>query len=196
MAILTIWYRTERSGVSVTSLRAMVGGRVVFNTRAKLLSFAILEQRRLCACSLKDFHGSADCATSLASQNGGTGRAVRRQRQWRSMWRLLQPCMQREHQRRSPSHQCLPCHGRWWCASHQLPRTSVGVHPASSCRDRSTVPVVKYIACAPNRIFRASGGLYRASACCGCGDSSSCAVSAASVVVYIATLLAEFWELA
>ena len=75
-------------------------------------------------------------------------------------------------------------------------RTSVGVHPASSCRDRSIVPVVKYIACAPNRIFRASGGLYRASACCGCGDSSSCAVSAASVVVYIATLLAEFWELA
>ena len=46
-------YRTERSGVSVTSLRAMVGGRVVFNTRAKLLSFAILEQRRLCACTFE-----------------------------------------------------------------------------------------------------------------------------------------------
>ena len=40
--------------MSVTSLRAMVGGRVVFNTRAKLLSFAILEQRRLCACTLKE----------------------------------------------------------------------------------------------------------------------------------------------
>ena len=185
----------------VTSLRAMVGGRVVFNTRAKLLSFAILEQRRLCACSLKDFHGSADCATSLASQNGGTGRAVRRQRQWRSMWRLLQPCMQREHQRRSPSHQCLPCHGRWWCASHQLLQCSQPARvleytqPAPAVT-AAPVPVVKYIACAPNRIFRASGGLYRASACCGCGDSSSCAVSAASVVVYIATLLAEFWELA
>ena len=46
-------YRTERSGVSVTSLRAVVGGRVVFNTRAKLLSFAILEQRRLCACTFE-----------------------------------------------------------------------------------------------------------------------------------------------
>ena len=62
-------------------------------------------------------------------------------------------------------------------------RTSVGVHPASFCRDRSTC---------------ASGGVHRVCtyACCGCGDSSSCAVSAASVVVYIATLLAEFWELA
>ena len=39
--------------MSVTSLRAMVGGRVVFNTRAKLLSFAILEQRRLCACTFE-----------------------------------------------------------------------------------------------------------------------------------------------
>ena len=48
-----LWYRTERSGVSVTSLRAMVGGRVVFNTRANLLSFAILEQRRLCACNFE-----------------------------------------------------------------------------------------------------------------------------------------------
>ena len=62
-------------------------------------------------------------------------------------------------------------------------RTSVGVHPVSSCRDRSTC---------------ASGEVYRVCtyACCGCGNSSSCAVSAASVVVYIATLLAEFWELA
>ena len=44
----------------------------------------------------------------------------------------------------------------------------------------------------------ASGEVHRVCtyACCGCGDSSSCAVSAASVVVYIATLLAEFWELA
>ena len=62
-------------------------------------------------------------------------------------------------------------------------RTSVGVHPASFCRDRST--------CASGEVHRV-----RTCAYCGCGDSSSCAFSAASVVVYIATLLAEFWELA
>ena len=47
--------------MTVTNLRAMVGGRVVFNTRAKLLSVAILEQRRLCACSLKDLPPTQLC---------------------------------------------------------------------------------------------------------------------------------------
>ena len=48
-----ILWGTERSGVSITSLRALVGGRVVFNTRANFVSFAILGQRRLCACSFE-----------------------------------------------------------------------------------------------------------------------------------------------
>ena len=38
---LFLW-RTERSGVSNTNLRALVGGRVVFNTRANFVSVAIL----------------------------------------------------------------------------------------------------------------------------------------------------------
>ena len=52
--------------------------------------------------------------------------------------------------------------------------------------------------CCKGRGTCASGEVHRVCtyACCGCGDSSSCAVSAVSVVVYIATLLAEFWELA
>ena len=44
-------WRTERSGVSITTLRALVGGRVVvFNTRAYFVSFAILGLGLLCAC--------------------------------------------------------------------------------------------------------------------------------------------------
>ena len=39
-------WRTERSGVSNTNLRALVGRRVVFNTRANFVSVAILGQRR------------------------------------------------------------------------------------------------------------------------------------------------------
>ena len=38
-----------------TSLRALVGGRVAFNTRASFVSFAILEQRRLCACTFERY---------------------------------------------------------------------------------------------------------------------------------------------
>ena len=85
--------------------------------------------------------GARDCAA----------RAVRRQHQWRSMWRLFQPCMQREHQRRSPSH-----HGRWWCASHQLLQCSQPAwvleytQPAPAVT-AAPVPVVKYIACASSR---------------------------------------------
>ena len=37
----------------ITSLRALVGGRVAFNTRASFVSIAILEQRRLCACTFE-----------------------------------------------------------------------------------------------------------------------------------------------
>ena len=37
----------------ITSLRALVGGRVAFNTRASFVSFAILRQRRLSACSFE-----------------------------------------------------------------------------------------------------------------------------------------------
>ena len=40
--------------MSVTSLRAMVGGRVVFNTRAKLLSVAILAQGDCARALLKE----------------------------------------------------------------------------------------------------------------------------------------------
>ena len=39
--------------MSNTNLRALVGGRVVFNTRANFVSFAILGQRRLCACTFE-----------------------------------------------------------------------------------------------------------------------------------------------
>ena len=39
--------------MSHTNLRALVGGRVVFNTRANFVSFAILGQRRLCACTFQ-----------------------------------------------------------------------------------------------------------------------------------------------
>ena len=49
------------------ALRVMVGGRVVFNTRANLLSFAILEQRRLCACSLKDLPPTQLCEGRVSS---------------------------------------------------------------------------------------------------------------------------------
>ena len=52
---LFLW-GTERSGVSVTTLHCLVGGRVVFNTRAYFVSFAILVQRRLCAFSLKELY--------------------------------------------------------------------------------------------------------------------------------------------
>ena len=52
---------TERSGVSVTTLHCLVGGRVVFNTRAYFVSFAILVQRRLCAFSLKDLPPTQLC---------------------------------------------------------------------------------------------------------------------------------------
>ena len=51
--VCEFWWRTERSGVSNTNLRALVGGRVVFNTRANFVSFAILGQRRLCACTFE-----------------------------------------------------------------------------------------------------------------------------------------------
>ena len=48
-------WRTERSGVNITTLRALVGGRVVvFNTRAYFVSFAILGQGLLYACPLKE----------------------------------------------------------------------------------------------------------------------------------------------
>ena len=50
-----MFWRTERSGVSITTLRALVGGRVVvFNTRAYFVSFAILGLGLLCACSFKE----------------------------------------------------------------------------------------------------------------------------------------------
>ena len=39
--------------MSNTNLRALVGGRVVFNTRTNFVSFAILGQRRLCACTFQ-----------------------------------------------------------------------------------------------------------------------------------------------
>ena len=43
--------------MSITNLRALVGGRVVFNTRANFVSFAILGQRRLCAYTFERPHG-------------------------------------------------------------------------------------------------------------------------------------------
>ena len=45
----------------ITTLCALVGGRVAFNTRAYFVSFAILGQRRLCACPLKDLPPTQLC---------------------------------------------------------------------------------------------------------------------------------------
>ena len=50
--VAQLW-RTDRSGVSITTLRALVGGRVVFNTCAYFVSFAILGLGLLCACSFR-----------------------------------------------------------------------------------------------------------------------------------------------
>ena len=55
--------------MSITTLRALVGGRVdVFNTRAYFVSFAILGLGLLCACSFKE-RGSNfnDVSTLLGS---------------------------------------------------------------------------------------------------------------------------------
>ena len=114
---------------------------------------------------------------------GGTGRSVRRQHQWRSMWRCFSHV--RGESTRGGVHRASACRvrGRWWSASHQflqcsqLARVLEYIQPAPA-EIAAPVPVMMYIASAPNRIFRASGGIFRASACRGCGDSSSCAVSA------------------
>ena len=60
-------WRTERSGVSITTLRALVGGRVVFNTRAYFVSFAILGLGLLCACSFKNLPPTQLCKEALCS---------------------------------------------------------------------------------------------------------------------------------
>ena len=165
----------------------MVGGRVVFNTRAKLLSFAIWNKGDCARALLKESMAPMAVIPRFANWSNRRDEAASL-RHWRSTREVFhgvrggavctttcQPCMRREHQRRGGAHLTS--------FAVLAARTSVGVHPASFCRDRST--------CASGEVHRVC-----TYARCGCGDSSSCAVSAASVVVYIATLLAEFWELA
>ena len=54
--------------MSITTLRALVGGRVVvFNTRAYFVSFAILGLGLLCACSFKDLPPTQLCKEALCS---------------------------------------------------------------------------------------------------------------------------------
>ena len=56
-----LWWGTERSGVSFTTLHCLVGGRVVRNTRANVMSIAILEQGLLYECPLKDLPPTQLC---------------------------------------------------------------------------------------------------------------------------------------
>ena len=86
----------------------------------------------------------------------------------------------------TPTAECIP-------PAHAITagRTGVGVHPASPAVTAAPVPVVKYIALAPDRSFCVSGGIHGASACCVCGDSSSVHSAPAPVAAYIAPVLAE-----
>ena len=69
---------TERSGVSFTTLHCLVGGRVVRNTRANVMSVAILAQGLLYECPLKDVRRCLGPEHARApSANGGVGRLCR-----------------------------------------------------------------------------------------------------------------------